>query len=432
MMATRSIAASEKLYKSACDLMPGGVNSPVRAFRAVGGTPIYFSKGKGSKLWDVDGNEYIDYVCSWGAILLGHADARVTEAVSEAASRGTSFGAPCEAEIDLAELVIDRIPSIEMVRFVNSGSEANMGAIRLARAATGRSKLIKFAGNYHGAIDSLLAKSGSGVATFGLPDSAGVPASVTRETYLVNYNDADGVERIFQAHPGGVAAMLVEPVAGNMGLVPPEPGFLEKLRKLCDDHGSLLILDEVMTGFRVGMGGASTLFGVHGDITVMGKVIGGGLPVGAYGANRKLMEMVAPVGPVYQAGTLSGNPLAMAGGFAALSALESKSYDELEKIGSLLQSGLKEVFENYYINAQVQRVGSMISVFFTSAQVLDFETAQTTDRMFFGRLFNELLSRGIYLPPSALESWFISLSHSESDIDRTVQALSDSLKALSQ
>jgi len=312
---------SERLYAEACSLMPGGVNSPVRAFRAVGGTPVYFDRAAGSKVFDADGNVYIDYVCSWGAIILGHADGGINKAIYGAAEHGTSFGAPHAGEIGLAKAVQARIPAMELVRFVNSGTEAAQGAIRLARAATGRTKLIKFEGNYHGALDSLLAKAGSGVATFGLPDSAGVPTEVAAATLTAVYNDADHVRRLLAANPGEVAAVIVEPVAGNMGVVPPAPGFLEALRAGCDGHGALLIIDEVMTGFRVDRGGATGRFGLRPDLVIMGKVIGGGLPVGAYGGRRDLMELIAPLGPVYQAGTLSGNPLAMAAGMAALEAL---------------------------------------------------------------------------------------------------------------
>ncbi|RYG23855.1 aminotransferase class III-fold pyridoxal phosphate-dependent enzyme, partial [bacterium] len=320
---------SEALYNEAVGLMPGGVNSPVRAFRAVGGTPLYFQKGEGAILTDADGQEYIDYVSSWGAVILGHAHPAVTEAVAEAAAKGTSYGAPHEGEITLAREVIQR-KGIDRVRFVNSGTEASLAAVRLARAATGRTKLLKFEGNYHGAIDPLLAKAGSGVATFGLPDSAGVPADAAKGTLTARYNDAEDVRRLLEANPSEVAAILLEPVAGNMGLVPPVPGFLESLRSLCDAHGTLLVVDEVMTGFRVAAGGATARYSLKPDLVIMGKVIGGGLPVGAYGGRKDLMEMVAPLGPVYQAGTLSGNPLAMAAGHAVVSRLTPDVYDRLE------------------------------------------------------------------------------------------------------
>lgn len=407
--------------------MPGGVNSPVRAFRAVGGTPLYFAKASGATLTDVDGNEYIDYVSSWGAILLGHAHPAVTDAVAAAASLGTSYGAPHEGEILLASEVIDR-KGIERVRFVNSGTEASLAAVRLARAATGRTKLIKFEGNYHGALDPLLAKAGSGVATFGLPDSAGVPAEAARGTLTARYNDAEDVRRLLEANPGEIAAVLLEPVAGNMGLVPPRPGFLEELRSLCDQHGALLVVDEVMTGFRVSRGGAIARFNLRPDLVIMGKVIGGGLPVGAYGGRRDLMEMIAPLGPVYQAGTLSGNPLAMAAGHAVVTCLTDELYTNLEVAGERLQRGLQLAAEAADVPAQVQRVGSMISVFFTEMPVRDFDDAMATDKALFGRLFHALLKRGVYLPPSALESWFITAAHDDAAIDRTVEAFEDALR----
>ena len=419
---------SEKLYAQAVELMPGGVNSPVRAFRAVGGTPLYFSKGRGAILTDADGREYIDYVSSWGAIILGHAEAEVNEAIAEAASRGTTYGAPHEGEITLAREVMARKRGVERVRFVNSGTEASLAAVRLARAATGRTKLLKFAGNYHGAIDPLLAKAGSGVATFGLPDSAGVPAESARGTLTARYNDADDVRRLLEANPGEVAAILLEPIAGNMGLVPPAPGFLDGLRALCDAHGCLLVVDEVMTGFRVAKGGATARYSLTPDLTIMGKVIGGGLPVGAYGGRKDLMDMIAPVGPVYQAGTLSGNPLAMAAGHAVVSRLTDGLYESLERAGERLQKGLEMALEATSVPGQVQRVGSMISVFFTPMPVRDFDDAQTTDKVLFGRLFHALLKRGVYLPPSALEAWFLNAAHDDALIDRTVDAFEDALR----
>lgn len=424
-MAERLI--SERLYHDACGLMPGGVNSPVRAFRAVGGTPVYFERGEGAYLFDADGHHYIDYVCSWGAIILGHADPRVNAAIGTAAAKGTSFGAPHEGEIRLAREVLTRVPGMERVRFVNSGTEAALAVIRLVRAAMGRTKIIKFEGNYHGAVDSLLAKAGSGVATFGLPDSAGVPSETTQGTLLARFNDLVGVEEIFLANPEEIAAVLVEPVAGNMGLVPPADGFLDGLRKLCDQYGALLVLDEVMTGFRVSPGGATERFRVQPDLVMMGKVIGGGLPVGAYGGRRDLMELVAPLGPMYQAGTLSGNPLAMAAGYAALTGLSDEVYESLESLGARLEKGLTQACSAASVPAQVQRVGSMISVFFTDQPVRDFDAAQGTDRAFFGRLFHAMLAHGIYLPPSALEAWFFSASHTEEDVDRTVEAFAESL-----
>lgn len=421
---------SEGLYAEACTLMPGGVNSPVRAFRAVGGSPVYFERAAGAHVYDADGNQYVDYVCSWGAVILGHADKSINAAIQHAAERGTSFGAPHAGEITLAKAVLERIPRLERIRFVNSGTEAAQAAIRLARAATGRNKIVKFEGNYHGALDPLLAKAGSGVATFGLPDSAGVPADVAAATLTSPYNDASALRNLLAQNRGEVAAVIVEPVAGNMGLVPPAETFLSELRSACSDSGALLIVDEVMTGFRVAPGGATQRFDLDPDLVIMGKVIGGGLPVGAYAGRRELMELVAPLGPMYQAGTLSGNPLAMAAGSAALAGMTAAAYAHLEFVGAKLESGLNSAFAGVGIPAQVQRVGSMISVFFTPEPVTNFTDAQATDRAFFARLFNDLLDRGVYLPPSALESWFISVAHTESVVDFTLEAFQASLKAV--
>lgn len=419
---------SESLYREACTMMPGGVNSPVRAFKAVGGTPVFFKRAKGAYLFDADDRRYVDYVSSWGAILLGHADPRVVDAIGVAAANGTSFGAPHEGEIRLAREILHRVPAVERVRFVNSGTEATLAAIRLVRAATGRNKVIKFEGNYHGAVDSLLAKAGSGIATFGLPDSAGVPKSITADTLLARYNDALHVEAILSANRGEVAAILVEPVAGNMGLVPPSEGFLADLRRLSDEHGVLLVFDEVMTGFRVAMGGATERFGVKPDLLCMGKVIGGGLPVGAYGGRKDLMDLVAPLGPMYQAGTLSGNPLAMAAGYAALANLHVHEYKQLERLGARLEEGLAHACRYEGVAAQVQRVGSMISLFFTEEPVRDFDEASRTDKILFAKLFHSMLDKGFYLPPSALEAWFLTASHTEEDIDQTVEAFAASLR----
>ncbi|MBS1717571.1 MAG: glutamate-1-semialdehyde 2,1-aminomutase [Armatimonadetes bacterium] len=419
---------SEELYERACELMPGGVNSPVRAFKAVGGTPLYFQKAAGSRLTDADGREYVDYVCSWGAIILGHAHPSVISAIGDAASRGTSYGAPHEGEVTLAEEILKRMPFLDRVRFVNSGTEASLAVIRLARAATGRNKILKFEGNYHGAVDTLLAKAGSGVATFSLPDSAGVPSDTAANTLVAPFNDLQAVRALLEANAGQVAAVFVEGVAGNMGLVPPQPGFLEGLKALCNEHKSLLILDEVMTGFRVSVGGVMERYNVKPDLTIMGKVIGGGLPVGAYGGRRDLMEMVAPLGPVYQAGTLSGNPLAMAAGFATLKELDASAYARLESLGNRLETALRSAAANVGVATQVQRVGSMISVFFTEQPVTDFTTAQTTDKALFAKVFHGMLKRGYYLPPSALEAWFFSLQHTEEDMDRTAEAFEASLR----
>ena len=422
---------SEVLYAEAQTLMPGGVNSPVRAFRAVGGVPLYFDSAKGSRLRDADGREYIDFVSSWGAIILGHAHPSIHEAVVHAAAHGTSYGAPHRGEIRLAQAVIERMPSVEMIRFVNSGTEASLAAIRLVRAATGRNKIVKFEGNYHGAVDSLLAKAGSGIATFGMPDSAGVPAETTHNTLLARYNDGAQVRQILEANPD-VAAVLVEPVAGNMGLVPPEPTFLADLRAACDSHGVLLVLDEVMTGFRVARGGATERYGVRPDLVVMGKVIGGGLPVGAYGGRRDLMQLVAPIGPMYQAGTLSGNPLAMAAGAAALAGLTPDTYAYLEALGARLEAGLNGASQSTGVPMQVQRVGSMISVFFAERPVRNFDDAQASEKARFGPLFHALLQRGVYLPPSALEAWFLNAAHTEADIDHTVEAFAAGLAEITK
>ncbi|MCH8978560.1 MAG: glutamate-1-semialdehyde 2,1-aminomutase [Armatimonadetes bacterium] len=425
---TTQTTRSAELFETASNLMPGGVNSPVRAFKSVGGTPLFIKRGEGCRLYDVDGNELVDYVASWGAIITGHADPEIVGAVSHAAALGTSYGAPHAGEILLAEEVLKRVPGLEMVRFVNSGTEATTAAIRLARAATDRSKIIKFEGNYHGAADGLLAKAGSGIATFGLPDSAGIPEDVARPTLTATYNDSASLRSTLEANNGEVAAVIVEPVAGNMGCVPPADGFLESLREWCTQHGALLIFDEVMCGFRVAKGGAIERYRVQPDLVCMGKVIGGGLPVGAYGGRKDLMEMVAPVGPVYQAGTLSGNPLAMAAGYAALMQLDDGAYGQLESAGARLESGLQQAAAAADVDLQVQRVGAMLSVFFTSEPVTNFEQAQHTDKNLFGKLFHALLKRGVYLPPSALESWFITLAHTGADIDFTVDQFAGSLE----
>lgn len=397
--------------------MPGGVNSPVRAFRAVGGTPVVFERAAGPRLIDVDGNEYIDFVCSWGAILLGHGNESIAQAVSRTAVNGSSFGAPNPRENTLARLMIERVPGLEIVRLTNSGTEAAQSVIRLARAATGRTAVVKFAGNYHGAIDPLLVSAGSGVATLSLPDSPGVPAEVVGLTRVARFNDLASVDTVLD---NSVAAVLVEPVAGNMGLVPPDAGFLEELRARCDAVGALLVFDEVMTGFRVGFGGAAKRYAVTPDLYVFGKVIGGGLPVGAYGGRADLMRWVAPAGPMYQAGTLAGNPVCVASGIAALLQLNPAHYDELETRGSFLQAGLQR---NLGPGFQVQRVGSMISVFRSEGPVRDFRDASAVDREWYAEWFHRALDRGVYLPPSALESWFFSLAHSESVLEEALDRL---------
>lgn len=418
----RSYEKSKKAFQEALPLMPGGVNSPVRAFKNVKMDPIFIERGKGSRVYDIDGNEYIDYVLSWGPLILGHADDRVVEALKETAEKGTSFGAPNEWETKLAKLVIERVPSIEVVRMVNSGTEATMSALRLARGYTGRDKIVKFTGCYHGHGDSLLIKAGSGVATLGLPDSPGVPASVAQNTLTVPYNDIESVELAFEKYGDDIAGVIVEPVAGNMGVVPPLPGFLERLREITEQYGALLIFDEVMTGFRVDYYSAQGKFGITPDITCLGKVIGGGLPVGAYGGRREIMERVAPSGPIYQAGTLSGNPLAMVAGYMTLSQLTKEDYDYFEKLGKRLEEGLSEAAKKYDIPHTINRVGSMIGFFFTNEDVTSFEKAQTSDVDMFARYFKEMLNQGISLPPSQFEGMFLSTKHTEEDIEKTIQA----------
>ena len=399
--------------------MPGGVNSPARAFGGVGGEPIFFERGEGAYLYDIDGNRYIDYVASWGPMILGHAHAKVVEAVTRAAARGTSFGAPTLAETELAELIIDAVASVEKVRLVNSGTEATMSAIRLARAATGRERILKFAGGYHGHVDALLASAGSGLATLGIPSSPGVPSGVIADTIVTTYNDVDAAAAAVERYGEGLAAIVVEPVAGNMGVVPPAPGFLEALRALCDASGALLVFDEVITGFRVARGGAQERFGVLPDLTILGKIVGGGLPAAAFGGRAEIMERLAPAGDVYQAGTLSGNPLATATGASVLRRLRDPAvYEELERKGARLEAGLAAF-------GTVQRVGAMATLFLAEGPIRSFADAQRSDTDRYGALFRHLLERGVYVAPSQFECLFVSLAHSDEDVDRTVEAVAE-------
>lgn len=416
---TKSVEA----YKEAVDLMPGGVNSPVRAFKSVGMSPIFMDYGKGSKITDIDGNDYIDYVLSWGPLILGHADDRVIDRLKDVAEKGTSFGAPSLLENKLAKLVMERVPSIEMLRMVNSGTEATMSALRLARGYTGRDLILKFEGNYHGHGDSLLIKAGSGVATLGLPDSPGVPKGIASNTITVPYNDTESVQYAFEEYGDNIAAVIVEPVSGNMGVVPPIGSFLQDLREITEKHGSLLIFDEVMTGFRVGYHCAQGYFGVTPDITCLGKVIGGGLPVGAYGGRRDIMEHIAPAGNIYQAGTLSGNPLAMAAGFETLNALSKEDYEHMNQKIDRLVAGYQKAAEDNDIALQVNRAGSMIGFFFTDQDVINFDTAQSSDTERFAAYYRGMIEAGVFLPPSQFEGLFLSTSHSDEDIENTIHAV---------
>lgn len=418
----RSYDKSIKAFKEASTLMPGGVNSPVRAFKSVNMDPIFMARGKGSKIYDIDGNEYIDYVLSWGPLILGHTNDRVVESIKKVAEMGTSFGAPTEIENELAKLVIERVPSIEVVRMVSSGTEATMSALRLARGYTGRNKIMKFEGCYHGHGDSLLIKAGSGVATLGLPDSPGVPEGVAKNTITVPYNDLKSVRYAFEQFGDDIAGIIVEPVAGNMGVVPPLPGFLEGLRELTVQNGSLLIFDEVMTGFRVGYNCAQGYFNVTPDITCLGKVIGGGLPVGAYGGKAEIMQQIAPSGPIYQAGTLSGNPLAMTAGLETLSQLTPDSYKEFERKADRLDEGLKAAAEKYDIPHTINRAGSMIGFFFTNEDVINYEKAKTSNLESFAEYYREMANQGVFLPPSQFEGLFLSTAHTNEDIEKTIEA----------
>lgn len=423
---------SAQLYARALELMPGGVNSPVRAFRGVGGTPIFIQSASGPTIADVDGRTFIDYVGSWGPMILGHADGEIVTALAGVAASGTSFGAPNELEIELAEEIVEAVPSIDMVRMVNSGTEATMSAIRLARGVTGRDKLVKFEGCYHGHADSLLVKAGSGVATLGLPDSPGVPASLAQHTLTVAFNDATALEDVFKQHHD-IAAVIIEPVAGNMGVVPPAPGFLSFAREVTSQYGALLIFDEVMTGFRLARGGAQELYGITPDITCLGKIIGGGLPVGAYGGSRELMRNVAPTGPIYQAGTLSGNPLAMTAGLLTLRRLrDHKIYEKLETCSARLCEGLSRAGTDAGIQTITNRVGSMWTTFFTNQTVTNWNSANQSDRQLYGRFFHAMLDEGVYLAPSQFEAGFVSTAHTDVIIDETIEAARKAFRKLGE
>ncbi|MBI2428888.1 MAG: glutamate-1-semialdehyde 2,1-aminomutase [Ignavibacteriales bacterium] len=424
---------SQKLFFKAQQLIPGGVNSPVRAFKSVGREPLFIAKARGSKLWDEDGNEFIDYVGSWGPMILGHAHPKVLDAIRKAMVDGTSFGAATRREVEMAELITNIIPSIEMVRMVNSGTEATMSAVRLARAYTGKQKIIKFEGCYHGHADSFLIKAGSGAMTLGVPDSPGVTQSVGNDTLIAQFNDIHSVENLISENHDHIAGLIVEPIVGNMGCIPPQNNFLHRLRDLCSKNNIIFILDEVMTGFRVALGGAQELYGVQPDLTTLGKIIGGGLPVGAYGGKKELMKMIAPSGPVYQAGTLSGNPLAMAAGLTTLSILRSdrkKIYRQLEKYAIQLERGIAAIIKKHNLPLTHNRVGSMFTLFFTQQTVVDYVSAKSSDTRQFARFFNGMLERGMYLPPSQFEAAFLSIAHTEAQMDATLNAAEEILTTI--
>jgi glutamate-1-semialdehyde 2,1-aminomutase len=421
---------SERLFKQGQRYIPGGVNSPVRAFRAVGGKPLFIQRAQGARIWDVDGNEYIDYVASWGPMILGHAHRRVVEAIQRAAERGTSYGAPTALEVELASLIVEAVPSMELLRMVNSGTEAVMSAIRLARGYTSRDKVIKFEGCYHGHSDGLLVRAGSGATTFGMPDSPGIPTDYTRNTLLASFNDLDAVQDLITTHTGQIACIILEPIAGNMGVIPPREGFLEGVRKVCDQEGIVLIFDEVITGFRVGWSGAQGLYGVMPDLTCLGKIIGGGLPVGAFGGKREIMEDLAPLGGVYQAGTLSGNPLAMTAGIETLKLLkEEGTYQRLEEKAAYLCGEAENIARTTGVPTTFTRVGSMFCTFFTPGPVFDYASAKESDTEAFRRYFWALLEGGVYIAPSQFEAGFLSLAHTDDDIEKTLKVLHRAFRA---
>jgi len=424
---------SEKLFKRALNLIPGGVNSPVRAFKAVNSKPLFITKASGSKIWDVDGNKFIDYVMSWGPLILGHAHPEVISAVKNVLKNGTSYGAPTEIEVKLAELIKKMMPSVELVRMVNSGTEATMSAIRLARAYTGRKKIIKFEGCYHGHADSFLVKAGSGATTLGIPSSPGVPDEMAGLTLNAKFNDINSVEKLVKENKNEIACIIVEPVPGNMGVVLPEDDFLLKLRQICDDEKILLIFDEVITGFRLAPGGAQEFFGVKADLTTLGKIIGGGFPVGAYGGKKEIMELIAPSGPVYQAGTLSGNPVAMTAGYTTLKILyenRKRIYKQLEEKAKTLAENFKAIAQKNNIKIQINQIASMMTVFFAESEVRDYDTALKSDTNKFARFFNLMLENGVYLPPSQFEAMFLSTAHSDDNIEKTIIAFEKSIKKL--
>jgi glutamate-1-semialdehyde 2,1-aminomutase len=424
---------SEKLFKRALNLIPGGVNSPVRAFKSVNSKPLFITKASGSKIWDVDGNKFIDYVMSWGPLILGHAHPEVISAVKNVLKNGTSYGAPTEIEVKLAELIKKMMPSVELVRMVNSGTEATMSAIRLARAYTGRKKIIKFEGCYHGHADSFLVKAGSGATTLGIPSSPGVPDEMAGLTLNAKFNDINSVEKLVKENKNEIACIIVEPVPGNMGVVLPEDDFLLKLRQICDDEKILLIFDEVITGFRLAPGGAQEFFGVKADLTTLGKIIGGGFPVGAYGGKKEIMELIAPSGPVYQAGTLSGNPVAMTAGYTTLKILyenRKRIYKQLEEKAKTLAENFKAIAQKNNIKIQINQIASMMTVFFAESEVRDYDTALKSDTNKFARFFNLMLENGVYLPPSQFEAMFLSTAHSDDDIEKTIIAFEKSIKKL--